>query len=631
MPDTAITLPSHGSHGWDVVLNTALTTLCTALNAERSRALAAEDALSGGSGGGSGGAHPYVVVSHAGLVGLTSALEGSTALVLDDGSSVAAFYVLIATDPTVDGNWHQIPYDPAGAAAAVLATAETFATNAVAAAVAGLAAVARTGSYADLSGKPTLGSAAAANTSAFDAAGAATTAQATAISTAASDATTKANTAQTTAEGYTDTKIAAEVTRANAAYDVAGAAADLVASAPALLDTLKELADALGDDPNFATTMTNALALKADASALGTAAARNVEDFDAAGAASTAQTTAEEYTDSSINELNLHNMSQLVAFDGNTTSYTPSDTDDYQRSAQNPIDASGGPVSLLMTREVASGSSPRGQWVLFIKADSSTNTVTIAGDGLGTIDGDSEKSVVLRLQGQSLLLFLNGRSGGDWATFAGELPLDGLTSYLDPRYTLSDGGSLQQWVNSTSAARGSVWAYQGSVYERNVDGTGGNIDATFVRANWTLLGADPTVVGGGDLGTTVMSSSVTPSLTASLSTFVDITGLTIAPIVPSSGRGIFVELDADLQYTIASAQVFLQLWDVTAGAAVPGLLLTFAPATAAKPWTAFKRWKLTPAAGARTYKVQASSSAAGFLSVYGTDFNGMTTLAPFAR
>ncbi|HDR9156151.1 TPA: hypothetical protein QDB05_002635 [Burkholderia vietnamiensis] len=37
----------------------------------------------------------------------------------------------------------------------------------------------------------------------------------------------------------------------------------LVASAPGALDTLKELADALGDDPNFATTMTNALALKA--------------------------------------------------------------------------------------------------------------------------------------------------------------------------------------------------------------------------------------------------------------------------------------------------------------------------------------------------------------------------------
>jgi hypothetical protein len=44
----------------------------------------------------------------------------------------------------------------------------------------------------------------------------------------------------------------------------------LVDSAPATLDTLNELAAALGDDPNFATTVTNALALKADASELNT-------------------------------------------------------------------------------------------------------------------------------------------------------------------------------------------------------------------------------------------------------------------------------------------------------------------------------------------------------------------------
>ncbi|KVZ49005.1 gp53-like domain-containing protein [Burkholderia ubonensis] len=37
----------------------------------------------------------------------------------------------------------------------------------------------------------------------------------------------------------------------------------IVASAPGALDTLNELAAALGNDPNFATTMTNALALKA--------------------------------------------------------------------------------------------------------------------------------------------------------------------------------------------------------------------------------------------------------------------------------------------------------------------------------------------------------------------------------
>lgn len=44
---------------------------------------------------------------------------------------------------------------------------------------------------------------------------------------------------------------------------VKAAVAALVDSSPVTLDTLNELAAALGDDPNFATTMTNALALKA--------------------------------------------------------------------------------------------------------------------------------------------------------------------------------------------------------------------------------------------------------------------------------------------------------------------------------------------------------------------------------
>ncbi|HAW0472250.1 TPA: hypothetical protein JLJ30_002734, partial [Escherichia coli] len=51
---------------------------------------------------------------------------------------------------------------------------------------------------------------------------------------------------------------------------VQAAIAALVASSPAALDTLNELAAALGNDPNFAATMTNALAGKMDKAANGT-------------------------------------------------------------------------------------------------------------------------------------------------------------------------------------------------------------------------------------------------------------------------------------------------------------------------------------------------------------------------
>lgn len=60
-----------------------------------------------------------------------------------------------------------------------------------------------------------------------------------------SGAQSKATTAYNNAKDYTD-----------------GAIANLVGSAPSTLDTLRELAEALGEDPNFATTITNQLAQK---------------------------------------------------------------------------------------------------------------------------------------------------------------------------------------------------------------------------------------------------------------------------------------------------------------------------------------------------------------------------------
>jgi phage-related tail fiber protein len=64
-------------------------------------------------------------------------------------------------------------------------------------------------------------------------------------------------TAPTAAVGSNSTQLA------NTAF-VSTAVANLVGGAPATLDTLKELATALGNDPNFATTITNALAGKAN-------------------------------------------------------------------------------------------------------------------------------------------------------------------------------------------------------------------------------------------------------------------------------------------------------------------------------------------------------------------------------
>lgn len=72
------------------------------------------------------------------------------------------------------------------------------------------------------------------------------------------------STASTSVHGIADTSALATQTYADNA--AANAAAGIVDAAPATLDTLNELAAALGDDANFATTVTNSIATKQDIS-----------------------------------------------------------------------------------------------------------------------------------------------------------------------------------------------------------------------------------------------------------------------------------------------------------------------------------------------------------------------------
>jgi hypothetical protein len=183
---------------------------------------------------------------------------------------------------------------------------------------------------------------------AADATSKANAAQAAAISTAASDATTKANAAENAAKAYTDARETAITTAYQSYADTAESdakayadqkVADLVDSAPALLDTLNELAAAIGDDANFAAnlatsvgekvakagdTMTGALVLHADpvnnleaatkayVDTTASTAQSNAEDYadglagnyDPAGSASTALTNANSYTDTAISGVN---------------------------------------------------------------------------------------------------------------------------------------------------------------------------------------------------------------------------------------------------------------------------------------------------------------------------------------
>lgn len=132
----------------------------------------------------------------------------------------------------------------------------------------GLADVATSGEYADLTGTPTLGTAAGADITDFDASGAATAAQAAAVAHADSGDATEAA-ARIAADTALASSVTAETNRATAAEALKANSADLAAVATS---------GDYGDLDNLPT--------------LGTAAAQNTTAFDAAGAAASAQSAA---------------------------------------------------------------------------------------------------------------------------------------------------------------------------------------------------------------------------------------------------------------------------------------------------------------------------------------------------
>jgi len=156
-------------------------------------------------------------------------------------------------------------FDAYGAASTAQAAAEaTAAADATTKANAAQSA-AITAAATDATTKANAAQAAAEATAAADATTKANAAQSAAEATAAADATTKANAAQAAAEATAasalSSAISTEVSNRNTA--ISTAVDSLVDGAPALLNTLNELAAAINDDDNYTTTITTALATKA--------------------------------------------------------------------------------------------------------------------------------------------------------------------------------------------------------------------------------------------------------------------------------------------------------------------------------------------------------------------------------
>jgi hypothetical protein len=194
-------------------------------------------------------------------------------------------------------------YDPAGSAANALANANSYTDLEVGNAISDLE------EYADFASGNALGNANSYTDNA--------------ISNAISDL-----------EEYTDFAVGNAVADLEdyADFAVGNAIADLTNNAPALLDTLNEIAEAIGDDANFVGTITNLVALKQNALIAGTdidIVGNTISftgSYDTLGSADTAYSNATSYTDlevgNAISDLEEYTDFAVGNAYANATSYT---------------------------------------------------------------------------------------------------------------------------------------------------------------------------------------------------------------------------------------------------------------------------------------------------------------------
>jgi len=198
----------------------------------------------------------YVV----GLIGgtATSANTANTVVKRDASGNFAAGTITATLTGTVSSLSNHDTADLAeNAANKYFTDARAITATAASYDVIGAAAAAQSAAASDATTKAN----AATSTASADA----TTKANAAVATAAGDATTKANAAQAAAEATAasalTSAISTEVTNRNSA--IGTAVSNLVDGAPALLNTLNELADALGNSPDTVTDLTTLVGTKA--------------------------------------------------------------------------------------------------------------------------------------------------------------------------------------------------------------------------------------------------------------------------------------------------------------------------------------------------------------------------------
>ena len=346
----------------------------------------------------------------------------------------AAAISAAATDATTKSSAAQAA---AISAAATDATTKANAAQAAAITAAGTDATTKVEAEAALR---VSGDAASVSTAAADATTKANAAQAAAISAAAADATTKANAAQAAASSAADTKVSSAIAAltkssvglanvdntADASKPVSAAQATaiatakseaiadataqvnaVIASAPAALNTLDELAAALGDDASFAATVTANLSSKAPiASPTFTGTVSGITKT-MVGLGNVDNTSDTNKPISSLTQTALNAKSDnLISTAGTTsTSYSITSSDLYKRIEFN----SASPITVTIPADITLN-LPIGSSIELLQAN--TGKITVQGESVSVLIYGPDNQFKSRVQWSSI--FIEKRAANSW-------------------------------------------------------------------------------------------------------------------------------------------------------------------------------------------------------------------------